>query len=422
MARNAVTGAIASPAQPPQDPSQIPGNVYYVHSSDGPASVKVTPVLTHFNYHGWARSMRRALGAKNKYDFVDGTILVPDQFDPSYKAWSRCNMLVHSWLMNSVEDSIAQSIVYLDNAIDVWNELKERFSRGDFIRISELQIEIYGLKQGSRSVSEFFTALKVLWEELEAYLPTPVCNCPRKCVCVTGIVNARSQHDLLRSIRFLTGLNDSYDLVRSQILLSDPLPPINRIFSSVIQYERQFASINGGSDLDDSKALVNASDTRRGQGRGKGSYGSNFGSKKRACTYCGKDNHIVENCYKKYGFPPHFTKKSNVNNVNSEDNLDNDDTKSSKGLESYSLTKDQYEKLVNLLQTTPAIPSSSNAAQANGASTSGTTHYFAQPHSVPILVKMPNGSTAYAKFAGSITLSSAFIVHGKEDLEDDWFG
>jgi hypothetical protein len=64
--------------------------------------------------------------------------------------------------MNSVEDSIAQSIVYLDNAIDVWNELKERFSRGDYIRISELQVEIYGLKQGTRSVSEYFTVLKTL--------------------------------------------------------------------------------------------------------------------------------------------------------------------------------------------------------------------------------------------------------------------
>jgi hypothetical protein len=48
--------------------------------------------------------------------------------------------------MNSVDDYIAQSIVYLENAIDVWNELKERFSRGDYIRISELQVETYGLK------------------------------------------------------------------------------------------------------------------------------------------------------------------------------------------------------------------------------------------------------------------------------------
>jgi hypothetical protein len=208
--------------------------------------------------------MRRALGSKNKFDFVDRTIDVPDDdFDPRFKAWSRYNMLVHSWLMNSVEDSIAQSIVYLENAVDVWNELKERFSHGDFIRISELQVEIYNLKQGTKSVSEFFTALKVLWEELEAYLPVPVCNCPRKCVCVTGIMNAKLQHNLIRTIRFLTGLNDTFDMVRSQILLMDPLPPINKVFSMVLQHERQFASVNSGLDIEESKISVNASDSRR---------------------------------------------------------------------------------------------------------------------------------------------------------------
>ncbi|MCI15435.1 hypothetical protein A2U01_0036573 [Trifolium medium] len=113
MTRNANAGAIAPPAPPPQDPSQIPENIYYVHPFDGPSSVSVSPVLTHSNYHDWARSMRRALGAKNKFDFVDGTIPVPIPFDPSYKAWSRCNMLVHSWIMNSVKESIAQSIIYL---------------------------------------------------------------------------------------------------------------------------------------------------------------------------------------------------------------------------------------------------------------------------------------------------------------------
>jgi hypothetical protein len=102
-----------------EDPSQIPGNVYYVHSSDGPSSVTVTPKLNHSNYHAWVRSKRLALGAKNKFDFVDGTIEVLDDFDPCYKAWCRCNMLIHLWIMNSVEDLIAQSIVYLENAIDV---------------------------------------------------------------------------------------------------------------------------------------------------------------------------------------------------------------------------------------------------------------------------------------------------------------
>jgi hypothetical protein len=254
--------------------------------------------------------------------------------------------------MNSVEGSIAQSIVYLDNAIDVWNELKERFSRGDFIRISELQIEIYGLKQGTRSISEFFTALKTLWEELEAYLPVPVCNCPHKCVCVTGVRNAQTQHDLVRTIRFLTGLNDSFDLVRSQILLMDPLPPINKVFSHMIQYERQFVAMHAGSEIDESKVSINASDARRPQGRGRGSGGYSYPpSKKRQCSYCGKDNHIVDNCYKKHGFPPNFGKASHSNQVSSDDQVDLDETRSCRGTESFGLTKDQYEKLVNLLQT-----------------------------------------------------------------------
>jgi hypothetical protein len=52
--------------------------------------------------------MRRALGAKLKFEFLDGSIPVPaSTFDPSFRAWSRCNMLIHSWLMNSVDSSIA---------------------------------------------------------------------------------------------------------------------------------------------------------------------------------------------------------------------------------------------------------------------------------------------------------------------------
>jgi hypothetical protein len=390
--------------------------------------------------------MRRAIGAKNKFDFVDGTIKVPDDFDPSYRAWCRCNVLIHSWIMNSVDDSIAQSIVYLENAIDVWNELKERFSRGDYIRISELQVEIYGLKQGNRSVSEFYTALKILWEELEAYLPAPVCNCPRKCVCVTGVRNAKDQHDLIRKIRFLTGLNDSFDMVRSQILLMDPLPPLNKVFSMVIQHERQFVASNSGLEFEDSKVSVNASDSRRSQGRGKGGYNgqSNSGSKKRYCTYCGKDNHIVDNCYKKHGYPPNFGKSTNANSANIDDQFDVDDVRSTKGSDSYTLTKAQYEKLVNLLQ-------SSASAQVNGASTSNLGNVTAMNHQgntnaaysyshssygawiidsgasdhicsnitlfddyhdiTPIQVKMPNGTIAYAKQAGSVKLSDNFVVN-----------
>jgi len=46
-ANGGVNGGAVIP--PLLDPSQQPGNVYYVHPSDGPSSVTVTPVLNNSN-------------------------------------------------------------------------------------------------------------------------------------------------------------------------------------------------------------------------------------------------------------------------------------------------------------------------------------------------------------------------------------
>jgi hypothetical protein len=87
---------------------------------------------------------------------------------------------------------------------------------------------------------------------------------------------ARSNHYLLHAMRFLTCLNDSFGVVKSQILMLDPLPSMTKIFSMVLQFERQ----NSTTNLDDSKALVNAADSKtHGANRSNSSAGS-----KRYCT------------------------------------------------------------------------------------------------------------------------------------------
>lgn len=40
-------------------------------------------------------------------------------------------------------------------------------------------------------------------------------------------------------MNFLMGLNDSFSQTRGQILLMDPLPSINRVFSLIVQEEKQ---------------------------------------------------------------------------------------------------------------------------------------------------------------------------------------
>jgi len=133
-----------------------------------------------------------------------------------------------SWLLNSLSPPIAQSVIFFESATAIWNDIRDRFSHSDLLRIPELQETIYGLKQGSLYVSEYYTSLKSHWEELDNYRPFPKCKCFAK---------TYHQHDFV--IRFLKGLADGFSVVRSQILLMDPLPPISRVFSMVVQQERQ---------------------------------------------------------------------------------------------------------------------------------------------------------------------------------------
>ena len=98
-------------------------SIFYVHPSEGPNSVTVMPLLTGSNYLAWSRSMQRALGAKNKLVFINGSIPIPDFDDLNRNARECCNHLIHSWILNSVSPQIAQTIVFHERAIDVWEEL-----------------------------------------------------------------------------------------------------------------------------------------------------------------------------------------------------------------------------------------------------------------------------------------------------------
>ena len=159
------------------DDPQIPSNPYYIHPNESPSSINVTPPLAENNYHSWFRSFKMALISKNKIGFITGTIPVPDTQSPLYQPWKHCNNLIISWLLNSVSQSITQSVIYFDSATDIWNDLWERFSQGDLLCIAELQEEIYAVKQGPQNVTDYFTNLKTLWEKLDNYRSLSSCNC-----------------------------------------------------------------------------------------------------------------------------------------------------------------------------------------------------------------------------------------------------
>ncbi|KAL0458381.1 UNVERIFIED_CONTAM: hypothetical protein Slati_0465300 [Sesamum latifolium] len=97
-----------------------PANPYRLKTYDNPGTILVTELLTTENYSTWTRSMRRALRAKNKLGFIDGTITKPNVTNPLFVLWERCNDMIVSWIQNSISPQLKTSIIFVDDASEIW--------------------------------------------------------------------------------------------------------------------------------------------------------------------------------------------------------------------------------------------------------------------------------------------------------------
>ncbi|KAL5824690.1 hypothetical protein ACOSQ3_020753 [Xanthoceras sorbifolium] len=256
-------------------------NPYFTHHSDHPGLVLISKPLNGENYSTWKRAMTLALNSKNKLGFVDGSINSPSKTaDPeNYAAWSRCNDMVHSWIINTLSPKISNSVIYYTTANEVWEDLRERFSQS----------------------------------------------------------NAPPQHDQQKLMQFLMGLNDSYSGVRGQILLMNPLPLVRQAYSSVSQEEKQrlLTSTHAADDSGGTAAMAVRSNNSRkftpsaGPRRFDRPYGphdfksqekspdfsgggrrvdqdrkqTGFGRGRPHCTHCGELGHWIQTCYELHGYP-----------------------------------------------------------------------------------------------------------------------
>ena len=84
------------------------------------------------------------------------------------------------------------------------------------IRISDIQEMISSFKQGELTVTNYFTQLKIIWDELDLFRPLSTCSCASKCTC-NALVNVSKYKAQDQIIKFLRGLNDNYSTVRRQV-------------------------------------------------------------------------------------------------------------------------------------------------------------------------------------------------------------
>ncbi|XP_050222194.1 uncharacterized protein LOC126672289 [Mercurialis annua] len=296
-----------------------PSSPYYLHPSENPSLLLVTNVLTDQNYHSWCKAMKKALILKNKLKFVDGSIAIPNRNDASFPPLERCNTME----------------------------------------------EIYSYKQNNLTVTDYYTHLKMLWDELSSLRPIPNCVCNPTCSCV-----------LIRTIK------EYFSNAKIQIMMKDPLPPTNKVFSMIVQHERQLG-LNTSNQNVDSQAFLSRGNKYNCENDSQ--YESS------ACYSRGNQN---------FGNGNYSGDAANENYNRQENHSRNEQSEGNNGGH-FPFTKDQYSKLLSLIQQ------SGNSAQVNQISahfkqeepdTGATDHFTCKPdlfknsRSIKnMVVKLPNG-------------------------------
>ncbi|KAL5797548.1 hypothetical protein ACOSQ2_002368 [Xanthoceras sorbifolium] len=102
--------------------------------------------------------------------------------------------------------------------------------------------------------------------------------------------------------QFLIGLDSSiHGTVRSQILMQEPLPPLNTAFSKALTKERHHSIVRQGDKKAEAVGFAVQSSAR-----GHGATPTKEGDKSRftgTCSHCKKVGHDKDNCFQLLGFP-----------------------------------------------------------------------------------------------------------------------
>lgn len=260
-------------------------NPLFLHHSDHPGLLLVSKKLTGDNYNSWCRAMKISLTAKNKTGFITGTIKEPSAIKKpeDHALWQRCNDMVLSWILNSLEPDLADLVLSCTTPYAIWEDLRERFALGKAPRIFQVQRDIYKIEQGQMSIASYYTKLKALSDELASY------NTAENCTC-------GAQNDRTKLMQFLMGLNESYAGTRGQILLMNPLPYVRQAYASVTREEKQREL--GSTSLVPSNTAAMAvcnTTTLQPQPMNQGNQGSNSRNRPPVrCTYCSQYFHTEE--------------------------------------------------------------------------------------------------------------------------------
>jgi hypothetical protein len=188
-----------------------------------------------------------------------------------------------------MEPHIVKMCTYQETSTEVWEYLQETYDQNqNFSYIYNLKQELQQIKQCNRTNNEYLAELKRKFEELKMYLP-PTTDLKE--------IQKRAERDEI--YLYLSGLDSSYENIRSHILLSTDLPSFKTMMAMIQREEARQRGMTGSQ--------VKNSEEHEAQALSVKHYKPTFkkfqnprprerSTEEEKCSHCKKSSHIEVNC------------------------------------------------------------------------------------------------------------------------------
>ncbi|KAK2965861.1 hypothetical protein RJ640_027148 [Escallonia rubra] len=242
------------------------------------------------NYGLWSQVVEMYISGKDKLGYINGDLPQPQETDPSFRKWRTENVVVKSWLINSMDAKLISNYI--------------RFPTTDTSQVYDLKRKVTRIRQGEGSIETYYNNLQGLWREINFRRPNSM-----KCKFDIEKYNSILQED--RVYTFLDGLDDRLDKIRGDVLQLKPFPTVEQAYVHVRREDLRQSVMLTKDDIVHSAVMISKGQKSQQQPslqlalNGK----QNFLTKPKSqgeevgCTHCGHPKHTRDTCFKLHGYP-----------------------------------------------------------------------------------------------------------------------
>jgi len=226
------------------------------------------------NFHMWKFQVQTVLGVRHLWSIVSGedpkldAATQPDEFEE----WLAKDKEAHAQLMLTLKDEPLSRVLYSTTSPEVWKKLSERYEGCGKQSIAYLISKLFWSTLSDDTAME--SQLNLMWQK-------------------ANVLKTIGQplDDLLVAIAMVISLLTSYLTLHTILMAVDDKLTTDMVINQVLIEER--------SQKSPGQTALSAKATSQMKGKGKAKSGKKGQKKKATCTYCSKDGHTEDVCYKK---------------------------------------------------------------------------------------------------------------------------